>query len=196
MTMPYKIVVLGASAGGVGALRRLLKQLSSDFPVPLILVMHLPKMPDVDCTAILGNDLPLPVREVEDKMTITAGQVFLAPPGYHLLMEKEGTFALDVDPPVNFARPSIDVLFESASEAYGPGVIGIVLSGANNDGAAGMRAIKRRGGVALVQSPDDAEVRSMPEAAMAGGVDFVASASDLGTHLMEIAGLTRHRNVR
>jgi two-component system chemotaxis response regulator CheB len=123
------------------------------------------------------------VLDVEDKMTIERGRVYIAPPDYHLLVER-GTFALSVDERVQFARPSIDVLFESAAHTYGAGVIGIILTGANEDGAAGLAAIKARGGVALVQDPSGAERRTMPDAAIAATVaDAVLPVEEMGPFL-------------
>jgi two-component system chemotaxis response regulator CheB len=121
------------------------------------------------------------VHDVEDKMVIEPRNVYIAPPDYHLLVERD-SFALSVDERVQYARPSIDVLFESAAHAYGPGLIGIILTGANEDGAAGLATVKRRGGVAIVQDPGDAVRRTMPEAAIA------ATAADAILPLEEMGG--------
>jgi two-component system chemotaxis response regulator CheB len=123
------------------------------------------------------------VQDAEDKMAIERGKVYIAPPDYHLLVE-HGSFALSVDERVQFARPSIDVLFESAAHSYGPGVIGIILTGANEDGAAGLAAVKARGGVAVVQDPSDAERRTMPDAAIAAtAADAVLPLEGIGEFL-------------
>jgi two-component system, chemotaxis family, protein-glutamate methylesterase/glutaminase len=127
-----------------------------------------------------------PVQDTEDKMPIERGKIYIAPPDYHLLVEN-GTFALSVDERVQYARPSIDVLFESAAYTYGPGVIGIILTGANEDGAAGLAAVKERGGVALVQDPTGAERRTMPDAAIAGTLaDAVLPLDEMGRFLHDL----------
>ncbi len=159
------IAVLGTSWGGLNALSRILAGVPADFPLPIVVVQHRGR----DAAGLLGELLqattPLTVREVEDKEPIVAGTVHLAPPDYHLLVE-QGYFSLSVDPPVRFSRPSIDVTFGSASDAYGAGVIGVVLTGANDDGAGGLRCIVDRGGRALVQDPETAESGVMPRAAL------------------------------
>ncbi|HEY0971207.1 MAG TPA: chemotaxis protein CheB [Gemmatimonadales bacterium] len=159
------IAVLGTSWGGLDALTRILGAMPADFALPIVVVQHRGR----DAAGLLGELLQdstsLAVREVEDKEPIMAGTVHLAPPDYHLLVE-QGHFSLSVDPPVRFSRPSIDVTFGSASDAYGAGVIGVVLTGANDDGARGLRCIVDRGGLALVQDPGTAESAAMPRAAL------------------------------
>jgi two-component system chemotaxis response regulator CheB len=162
----YDLIVVGASLGGLRAAEKLLRGLPADPGVAVVLAQH--RGPDStrgSLEAILQQHTRLRVVEAGDKDPIEPGNVYLAPPDYHLLVEP-GSFALSVDERVQFARPSIDVLFESAADAYGERLIGIVLTGANADGAAGLAAVKRRGGVAVVQEPGTAEARSMPEAAL------------------------------
>jgi two-component system, chemotaxis family, protein-glutamate methylesterase/glutaminase len=166
----YELICVGASWGGLDAVGRLLAGLPIQVDLPVVIAQHRHStstpgaLPD-----LLRLRIKRPVHDAEDKMVIERGKVYIAPADYHLLVER-GTLALSVDERVQFARPSIDVLFESASYAYGPGVIGIILTGANEDGAAGLAAIKGRGGVALVQDPSGAERRTMPDAAIAATV--------------------------
>lgn len=162
----YRIVVIGTSYGGVEALERLLPALAPGLPVPVVVVQHRSRDTDDGLCEFLRDHCPLPVVEPNDKAAVEPGRVYVAPRDYHLLVE-DGRFALSVDAPVTYARPSIDVLFESAADVYGAGAIGVVLTGANRDGARGLARIKERGGFALVQDPEEAVSRAMPEAAAA-----------------------------
>ncbi len=169
----YDVVVIGASWGGMRALERVLGGMPADFPTPIAVAQHR----DIDAEddllpKLLARHTELAVADADDKAPLEAGRVLLAPPGYHMLVE-DGSVALSVDEPVQFARPSIDVLFESASEQYGERTVGVVLTGANADGAAGLAAIKRRGGCTIVQDPASAERPEMPEAALAIGPKVV-----------------------
>lgn len=164
--MPSGIVVIGASLGGLHAVETLLGGLPASFPRPVAIVQHREAGSDDRLSELLQSHTALPVAEVEDKEPITPGRVYLAPADYHLLIEN-GNFALSTEPPVWHARPSIDVLFESAAEARGARVIGVILSGANQDGARGLAAVKRCGGIAVVQDPATAESSAMPNAAIA-----------------------------
>ena len=161
--MRYGLAVIGTSAGGLAALERLLGGLPADFPLPLLIVQHRSRESDVLCE-VLAARARLPVREVLDKEPIEPGVVFLAPPDYHVLVD-EASFSLSSDEPVRFARPSIDVSFHSAADAFGARLIGVILTGANEDGASGLRRIHDEGGLALVQDPAEAEVARMPAAA-------------------------------
>jgi two-component system, chemotaxis family, protein-glutamate methylesterase/glutaminase len=163
--MEHDLILVGVSAGGLQALCTLLGGLPPDFRVPLVLVQHRSKDSTVLCE-ILQDCSPLPLQEVTDKAPIVPGHVYLAPADYHLLVER-GEFSLSLDEPELFSRPSIDIAFESAAAAYGAGVVGVVLTGANEDGAKGLRAIVSRGGHAVVQDPQRAEVSRMPAAALA-----------------------------
>ena len=181
----YELIVVGASWGGLHAVGRLLETLPAELDVPLAIAQH--RAPDARESALaelLETTPARPVRDAADKEPIERGVVYLAPPDYHLLVER-GHFALSTDARVNFARPSIDVLFESAADAYGTGAIGIVLTGANEDGAAGLARIKEAGGVAIVQDPRDAERAEMPAAAIA------ATSADVVLPLDEIAAFLR-----
>lgn len=177
---PCFLVVIGASLGGLPAIRTVLGAFPPQFPGSIVVVQHRDKDADGTLRDLLQKASAMPVREVEDKEPIAAGTIYLAPPNYHLLVEP-GHFALSTEASVSYARPSIDVLFESAAEAYGDRVIGIILTGANQDGAAGLAVLKQRGGLAVVQSPISAEARSMPDAALAAvAVDRILPLEAIG----------------
>ena len=159
-------VVIGASAGGVEALGTLLPTLPAGYRLPVLCILHLPADRESRLVELFGERLPLPVREAADKQAIEPGTVYFAGAGYHLSVERDFTFSLSCEPPVHFARPAIDVLMESSADAYGPGLVGILLTGANQDGAAGMAAIHAGGGLTVVQDPDDAQVATMPQSAI------------------------------
>jgi two-component system chemotaxis response regulator CheB len=161
-----RIVVIGASQGGVEALQTVLRGLPVAFPAPVAVVLHRDRRSEPLLARLLQRHSILPVAEVTDKLMCAPGQVYLAPADYHLLLEP-GAFALSIDAPVRWSRPSIDLLFESAADAYGPGVIGVSLTGANADGAMGAVRIIDRGGLMLVQDPASAESPVMPQAVLA-----------------------------
>lgn len=163
----YKAVVMGVSAGGSRALQNLLPNLPENFPVPVIIVQHISSDSDGYFIRHLNSISKVKVREAIEKQKAKPGYVYFAPPNYHLLVEEDGTFSLSISERVNYARPSIDVLFESAACAWCPGLIGVILTGANNDGATGLKKIKQYGGYTIVQDPASAEVDSMPKAAIA-----------------------------
>lgn len=170
----YKVVVIGVSAGGLEALSYLLPKLPKRFPCPIVVVQHLYPQSGTFLSESLNEKCELQVKEAEEKEPIRQGHIYIAPPDYHLLIERDKTFSLSIDERVNYSRPSIDVLFESAAYALGEKVICIVLTGANADGANGMKLIKKRGGVTIVQDPATAEQSAMPNAAIAtGAADFI-----------------------
>jgi two-component system, chemotaxis family, protein-glutamate methylesterase/glutaminase len=160
----YEVALIGTSAGGIESLSEILCRLDENFSIPLVVVMHRTD-PSNGLTNVLQESCALPVLEPEDKCALRGGAVFIAPAGYHLLMEKRW-FALSTDEPVNYSRPSIDVLFESAADCFGSKTIGIILTGANQDGAKGLAAIKKMNGYAVVQDPQTAQYPTMPEAAL------------------------------
>ncbi|CAN5522677.1 chemotaxis protein CheB [soil metagenome] len=162
---PFKLVVIGGSAGSLDALSHILPALPADFALPILVVVHLPPDRDSVLAEVLQNKCAMKVREAEDKEPTKPHTVYLAPPDYHLLVESDRSLSLSSDEPQMYSRPSIDVLFESAADAVGAGVIGIVLSGANSDGTLGLQAILREGGIGLVQSPAEAFASEMPRAA-------------------------------
>lgn len=160
------LIVIGGSAGALDVLRDLLRDLPAEMRQPIAVVVHLPPNAPSVLHEVLASYTSRPMRQAEDKERPEAGTVYFAPPGYHLLIERDGCFALSLDEAVHFSRPSIDVLFETAAEAHGPKVAGIILTGASPDGAAGLKAIGEAGGVAIVQAPESAEVAIMPNAAI------------------------------
>ena len=159
-------IVIGSSAGALEALSSILPALPAGFTLPVIGVVHLPSDRRSILSELLQRKCLVQVREAEDKEPIEVGTVYLAPPDYHLLVETDKSLSLSSDEPVLFSRPSIDVLFESAADAYGCGLTGIVLTGANQDGAKGLRAVVAAGGAAIVQNPRGAFAAAMPEAAI------------------------------
>jgi two-component system, chemotaxis family, protein-glutamate methylesterase/glutaminase len=185
-----RLVVVGASFGGFDALKVLLGALPAAYPAPLAIVQH-QGSPGNGLSSLLQRYTSLVVVDAEDKEDMLPGVAYVAPPGYHLLVER-GSLALSVDPPVSHARPSIDVLFESAADVYGPGVIGVILTGTGRDGAAGLAHIKQRGGRTIVQDPATATRAAMPEAALAGSiVDWILPLELIGPRLVELYGPTR-----
>jgi two-component system chemotaxis response regulator CheB len=182
--MRRQAVVVGVSAGGLDALKELLAAIPAGFGLAVVIVQHLHPRQDRFFIEFLSQSCPVPVREAEEKEAVTPGVVYFAPPNYHLLIESDKTFSLSIDEKVNFSRPSIDVLFESAAEAYGPDLVGVILTGASRDGAAGLRKIKERGGMAIVQDPATAQFPAMPLAALAETeVDHVLSLERIGQFL-------------
>ena len=183
MVVVERVVVLGTSTGGLAALQVLLPGLSEDFSWPLVVLQHRVKDPNSGLRDFLQRSSRLTMREPEDKEPINPGHVYLAPRDYHLLIEK-GNFALSTEAPVYFARPSIDVLFESAADAYEANVVGIILTGANGDGARGLAKIKAVGGLAVVQEPATAQASEMPETAIAATtVDRILPLSEIAPFL-------------
>jgi two-component system, chemotaxis family, protein-glutamate methylesterase/glutaminase len=184
------LVVIGASWGGLRAVGLVLGEVDPSAGPPAIAVaLHRsPSGPVGTLVHYLQTRCPLPVAEVEDKDEIVPGQVYVAPADYHLLVEEPGLFALSVDPPVQYSRPSIDVLFESAADAYRGGLVAVVLTGTNEDGCCGIRRAKERGAVTIVQEPATAERRDMPDAAIATGcVDEILTLEQIGKRLNELA---------
>jgi two-component system, chemotaxis family, protein-glutamate methylesterase/glutaminase len=178
-----RAVAIGASAGAVQALMALLPALPADFALPVFVVVHVPPGRRNALAALFAETCGLTVREAEDKDPIQPGIVYFAPPDYHLLVETPESLALSTDEAVSFSRPAVDVLFETAAAAYGTGLVAIVLTGANADGAAGLRCVVQAGGLAIVQDPAEAQADFMPRAAIAAA----PAARVLG--LAQIAGL-------
>src|SRR5713226_817925 len=164
----FELVVVGCSLGGMKALHTIFSALTDEFCVPIAIVQHRHKRSNEQLPEYFRRSTKLCVVDADDKQTIKPGCVYLAPANYHLLVEK-GAFSLSVDDTVGFSRPSIDILFETAADAYRDRLIGIVLTGANSDGARGVRHIKRRGGFVVVQDPATAEAPAMPQAAIDTG---------------------------
>ena len=188
--MAYDLVVIGASLGGLEAVATVLAALPQEFALPIAIAQHRGASPaEGDLAALWQRHTSLVVQEVDDKEPIVAGHVYIAPADYHLLVDSPDSFALSTEGPVLWARPAIDVLFESAADAYGARVIGVVLTGASADGSHGLRAIRARGGCALVQEPSEAECATMPRAALAAtAVNHVLGLRELGRVLGALAG--------
>lgn len=164
---PLRAVAIGASAGGVQALSAILPALPVDYPLPVLVVVHVPPDRDNALVPLFQSKCRVAVKEAEDKEPALPGVVYFAPSDYHLMVELDGSLALSSDEHVNHSRPSIDVLFETAADAFGPGVAAVVLTGANSDGANGLRAIVEAGGQGLVEDPAAAYAQAMPAAAVA-----------------------------
>lgn len=165
-TAPLEVVVIGASTGAVEALHVLLPLLATGLRVPIVVVVHLPANHRSLLPEIFAPLCPVPVREPLDKEPVSGGVIWFAPADYHLMIETGRSFAFSVDAPVKYSRPAIDVLFESAALAYGPGVTGVVLTGASDDGADGAAKIRAHGGCVYVQDPEQADAKLMPMAAI------------------------------
>ncbi|MDB5778585.1 MAG: CheB methylesterase [Polaromonas sp.] len=159
-------VVIGASAGGVDALMEILAGLPASFGLPLVVVLHMAESRHSQLADIFRRRTPMQVREAADKEMLMPGTLYFAPPGYHLLVETDRSLSLSCEAQVHFSRPSIDVLMESAADAYGAHLAGILLTGANADGAQGLDKIGRQGGLTVVQDPAEARMAVMPEAAI------------------------------
>ena len=160
-----KAVVIGASAGALETITPLLASLPADYPLPIIIVIHLPPDKNSIMARLLGEKSNITVKEAEDKEPILSSVAYLAPPNYHLQVEKDHSLSLSVEAPVHYSRPSIDILFETAADAYGDNLCGIVLTGANSDGAKGLKAIMEAGGQGFIQDPKTAYAATMPRAA-------------------------------
>jgi two-component system chemotaxis response regulator CheB len=181
--MVNRIVVVGASLGGLHAVGTLLSKLPRDFPWPLAIVQHRSKEGESPLTSLLQMRTELPVVEVDDKAAIEPRTVFIAPPDYHLLVG-EDHFALSTEGPVAYARPSIDVLFDSAAHSFGRRALAVILTGANEDGAQGAAVIKSVGGQVIAQDPDEAESPVMPLAVISRGLaDIVLPLAGIATYL-------------
>ena len=192
--MKPELIVIGASAGGIPAIRDILSRLNPSFETPIAVVQHLPAHAKMHLAASFGRFTYLKLCEIDDKMPIKSGTVYFAPPGYHLLVEKEKCFSLSVDEPVHFSRPSIDVFFESAASVYGSSLVGVLLTGANEDGAHGLYQIYRNHGQTIVQDPATAQLEAMPKAALKKfNPHFVGSLSEIAAVLNQLGANERRR---
>jgi two-component system, chemotaxis family, protein-glutamate methylesterase/glutaminase len=186
---PRDLVVIGGSAGAIQALPVILQQLPETFGLPVVVVLHRLEGTTGYLHQYFGQYCALRVVEVDDKQPLRGGQVYIAPAGYHTLIEAGGHFSLSIDPKVNYSRPSIDVLFESAVDVYTDGLVGIILTGASSDGSAGLKKIKEAGGLTVVQRPSTAVADFMPRAALrATKVDKVLDLQDIGCLLARLQG--------
>ena len=175
-------IVIGASAGGVAALLSILGTLREGFTLPIIVVLHLPDQRCSHLAEVFARRVALPVIEACDKTPVDAGTLYFAAPGYHLSVEQDRSFSLSLEPRLHHSRPAIDYLFESASDAYGAHLAAVLLTGANRDGARGLTHVKQQGGLTIVQDPQEAQVATMPQAALA---------MHLPDHILPIRGIGR-----
>jgi two-component system chemotaxis response regulator CheB len=182
-------IVIGASAGGISALLRVLPRLPARPSFPAVVVLHMPDDRESRLAEVFAQHLPMPVLQAEDKAQLAPGSVYFAPAGYHLSIENERSFSLSQEEPVHYSRPSIDVLMASAADAYGASLCGVLLTGASHDGAAGMAAIAAAGGMTVVQDPAEAEVATMPAAAIRlRAPDHVLTLDGIGALLSTLEG--------
>ncbi len=191
MNKKFGAIVIGSSAGGIKALNTLLSALPKNFPLPIIIVQHLHPNSNGYLINIFQSVCPLFVKQADEKEKIVSSTVYIAPPNYHLMVEEDFTFSLSLEERVNFSRPSIDVLFETAAWTYWNQLIGIVLTGANQDGSQGLKKIKQCGGYTIVQDPNTAEADTMPRAALAATpVDKVLAIKAITPHLLQLLNLS------
>ncbi|PLX00623.1 MAG: chemotaxis protein CheB [Marinilabiliales bacterium] len=182
----YSLMVLGVSAGGMEVLRKLLPFFGHDFPLPVVIIQHLHPNQGEFYLRYFNDHCNLNVQEAVETELVRPGNVYFAPPNYHLLIDLDKKFRMNVDPRVNFSRPSIDVFFESAAEVFKDQLIGVILTGANDDGALGMKAINDAGGYTIAQDPQTAEVYTMPLAAIEKTkIDWITRVEELGTAIQE-----------
>ncbi|WP_341520004.1 chemotaxis protein CheB [Pseudomonas sp. G.S.17] len=180
-------IVVGASAGGVEALLKIFSAIKPGFRLPILTVLHVSEERRSQLAQVFQARLPIPVKEADDKESIVPGTLYFAPPGYHLSVETDLSLSLSQEDRVFHSRPSIDILFSSAGDAFGPRLAGILLTGANNDGAASLAYIKQGGGMTVVQDPNQAQARTMPEAALAlHSPDYLLPLQDIGQLLIEL----------
>ena len=178
--MQDRLLVIGGSAGSLQVVLSILKQIGLGFPLPVLIVLHRNSIFESSLEDLLYARTHLIIKEVEEKEMLLPGRVYVCPPDYHVLVEQDRTTSLDYSERVNFSRPSIDVTFRSAADVYGPGLIAVLLSGGNADGAEGMEYVQQRGGLTLLQDPQKAEVPYMPQQVLLRiNVDRIASADEL-----------------
>lgn len=192
MTKPsIEAITIGASAGAVQALSRILPELPADYPLAVLVVVHVPPDRSNMLVPLFQAKCRVAVREAEDKEPIEPGVIYFAPSDYHLLVEADRSLSLSADPPALYSRPCIDFLFESAADTYGPALVGVVLTGANQDGAAGLKSIDEAGGFTLVEDPTSAYASTMPQAALEATPR--ATAASLANIASYLAGLGKER---
>ena len=185
--MQYEAIVIGVSSGGLNAMKTIFSLLPDNFSIPIVIVQHVSPHSENLWIQLLNNKSRLEIKEADEKEIIDSGKVYIAPSNYHLMIERDKTFSLTIDERVNYARPSIDVLFESAADAYQDKLIGVVLTGSNNDGSKGIKLIKKFGGLTIVQDPDTAESSYMPASAIAASIpDFILPLEEIIKLLIEI----------
>ena len=187
--MKYRSIVIGASAGGMDAIKTILMPLEEAFAASILIVQHVSPHSHGYMVNYLNGICHINIKEADEKEKILPGNVYIAPPNYHLLVEKDETLSLTVDPKVNYSRPAIDILFDSAAEIYQNELIGIILTGANSDGSKGLKRVKELGGLTIVQDPITAEADFMPKAAMEiTEVDYILSLNEISNKLIKLVG--------
>lgn len=190
----FDLVLLGASAGGVDVFRRFFRMLPADFPKPIVVIHHMVRDSRVDHSSVYGGKGQLAVREVEDKIQLRPGSIYFCPPDYHTLIEKDLTVSLDFSDPVHFSRPSIDVTFMSAAEELGGRVIAALFTGAGEDGAAGLDALKKEGAFTFVQNPETAEAPFMPLAALKRNPDhYIGDLTEIAQKIQSLVGCSNEK---
>lgn len=188
--MKFDILLIGGSAGGVDAFQRLLRLLPDNFPLPIVIVHHVPRTANISHQVVYGSVTSMPVLEAEEKMKLEPGKVYFAPPDYHLLIERNLTASLDFSDPVNFSRPAIDVTFASAAHEFQSRAIAVLVTGASNDGAQGLLQLKECGAYTVVQAPSDASSSFMPESSLRLiEPNFVGTIEQIAEHLKLIVGI-------
>jgi len=187
---PTRLLVIGGSAGSLQVVLGLLTNLRAGFPLPILLILHRNNVFESSLEELLASRTDLPIKEVEEKEPVIRGTLYLCPADYHVLVEKNQTFSLDYSERIHYSRPSIDVGFRSAADVYGPGLIGLLLSGGNADGAEGLEYIQEKGGITVVQDPATADVPYMPQQAISRmKADFIVPAGELPDFINSLARL-------
>lgn len=190
MMMSYECVVMGASAGGLEAFTEVLSPLPASFPLPIVIVQHLLEHDDSYLAVHLDRVCQLKAIEAVDKERIKPGVIYTSPPGYHMLIENNKTISLSAEPPVNYSRPSIDLLFESAANTYRDKLICILMTGANNDGSKGMSCVHNLNGICIVQDPATASASMMPASAIeATQVDYIMTFKQISDWLCQLGDI-------
>lgn len=183
----YDAIVIGASAGGLFVMTRILQPLPARFPLPVIVVQHRSRDERSLLEEVLQQKCAVRIKQADEKEVIQKGIIYFAPPDYHLLIENDRSFSLSFDAPVNFSRPSIDVLFETAADVYKDRLLGIILTGANSDGSGGIKKISMMGGVTIAQSPETADYPEMPKAAInTGYVQYIKTPDEISQYLLAL----------
>jgi two-component system, chemotaxis family, protein-glutamate methylesterase/glutaminase len=185
-----RLVIIGGSSGSLEALLKMLPEIGAAFSIPIVIILHRSSNADNGLTELLLNKTVLRIKEADEKDRLQPGYIYLAPPDYHLLLEEDGTLSLDASEKINYSRPSIDVSFISAAEVYKEALTAVLLSGANSDGANGMKAVKEFGGRTIVQDPREAVVSYMPEQALLlSPADEVLGVEKIAKLLNEISNI-------
>ena len=195
MDKNYQAIVIGTSAGGLDAISKLFHQLPVNYPIPIIVIQHRAKDQRELLEEVLQSKCKIVIKQADEKEMIKGGFAYIAPPGYHLLIEQDRSFSLSSDDLVSFSKPSIDVLFETAAEVFKENLIGLILTGANSDGAAGIMAIKKFKGLTIAQSPKEAQYPYMPQSSIeTGAVEHVWTLKEIQEFLLKLPQFDSHEN--